>query len=134
MWMKRNTFMRIVVLLLFASIATSACRQEAQTSKVQKLADWLSDKGYHCSYVLLAETEIILDVPIENENDWYLFRIGEENLFVYFDTSNRAKQLVEQFFSKSAAGHTVAFTLRFIVHYLGEDIGILSLMNDMGKQ
>ena len=125
---------RIALLLLLAALVTSACQTENQLSKLETLADWMREQGYTPTYALLAEAGRTVDMPIANENAWYLFRLGDEELYVYFDTSNRAKQLAEQFFSDAAYGCTAAFRLRFIVNYRGEDDGILKLLDNMGKQ
>jgi len=132
--MKRIVHKRFALLLLLAALFISSCQPENPLSKLETLADWLREQGYSSAYRLLAETGISVNMPIENESAWYLFQVGDEELYVYFDTSNRAKQLVEQFFSDASYGRTAAFRLRFIVNYRGEDEGILGLLDSMERQ
>ncbi|MCL1854726.1 MAG: hypothetical protein FWF86_03240 [Clostridia bacterium] len=132
--MKRMVRLRIAPLLLFVALAASSCHPENTLSKLETLANWLREQGYDSTYTLLAETDQTVDMPIVNESAWYLFRIENEMLYVYFDTSNRAKQLAGQFFSDAAYGRTVAFRLRFIVNYRGEDEEILGMLDNMERQ
>jgi len=125
---------RFALLLLLTALAISSCQPENPLSKLETLADWMREQGYSSTYALLAETGITVNMPIVNESAWYLFRLGDEALYVYFDTSNRAKQLAEQFFNDASYGRTVAFRLRFIVNYRGEDEEILMLLDNMERQ
>ena len=132
--MKRIVQKRFAPLLLLMALAISSCQPENLLIKLETLASWMQEQGYSSTYALLAETGKTVNMPIVNESAWYLFRLGDEELYVYFDTSNRAKQLAEQFFNDASYGRTVAFRLRFIVNYRGEDKGILRLLDDMERQ
>ncbi len=70
-------------------------------------------------------------MPIFNQSVWDTFWVNGEALYVYFDTSNRAKQLCQQFCSDPDEGRSVAFGLRFIVNYRGNEESIYKLMDEM---
>lgn len=129
---RKGKFLRILFLLCALFLLVSSCTAQPLENKFQAFVNWLGDHGYSSTYTPLADSGNEVDVPIFNETVWYLFALeGGEELLVYFDTSNRAKQLAEQFCSNPSYGKTAAFGLRFIVNYRGNDEGVLSLLEEI---
>ena len=121
----------LAALLAGSLLAFSGCQEASQLDKLSALAEWITGQGYACTYDLQARAAADIPVPIGDQSLWIPFQVEGEELLVYFDTSNRAKQLAQQFCGDAAYGTSAAFGLRFIVNYRGGDPGILALLEAM---
>ena len=124
----------LCVLLAGMLLFLSACQGSSQMDKLAALSDWIEGQGYPCTYDPAVSAPKDTPVAIGDPSLWIPFQVGGEELLVYFDTSNRAKQLAQQFCSDPAYGTTSYFGLRFIVNYRGTDPGILTLLTQMAAQ
>lgn len=109
----------------------SGCQEASQLDKLSALAEWITEQGYTCRYDPSLRAAEGTSVPIGDPSLWIPFQVEGEELLVYFDTSNRAKQLARQFASDEIYGTSAAFGLRFIVNYRGADPVVLALLEDM---
>ena len=110
-----------LVVLLCMLVVFSGCQKRTVSDYMQEFAEIVAEYGYEAAWKPLRDSEHTVAVPIFDETVWHVFRIGEEDLFVYFDSSNRAKQLAEQFCADPAFGRAVAYRMRYIVMYQGAD-------------
>ncbi|NLO86847.1 MAG: hypothetical protein GX096_15685 [Clostridiales bacterium] len=118
--------MLLVSLLLFAG-----CKQNPSEEQLfSKLIAHFEDRGYPCDKIPLAQSTETMDVPIADASSWYLCTMGQEQVLIYFDESNRADYLASQI-DQEQYGHVATYGLRFIVNYRGEDAGILEAMDAM---
>ena len=129
---------RIFFALLAAAlliIVLGYSQEDTQNVKIQSLANWIRERGFHCTLLPLTDARMDVDIkfPVIDDNAWYLMQVNGEDLFVYFDTSNRAKQLAEQFFYNSDFERTVAFRMRFIISYNGANGKIHGLLDELQK-
>jgi len=130
----------ILLLILFVAIMllillTSGQKRDEQ-AYFKPLTDFLASCGYAYSLESLKDQVGSRDVPIYNETVWYSLRIGadEEEVLVYFDSSNRAKQLADQFCRGDESRKVVHVGMRFILCYQGTDEGIVRLMDEWQEQ
>lgn len=112
-------------------LALSGCQEASQLDKLSALEKWITGQGYECIYDPSLRAAEGTPVPIGDASLWIPFQVQGEELLVYFDTSNRAKQLARQFAAHEAYGTSAAFGLRFIVNYRGTDPNIFALLESM---
>ncbi len=118
--------------LLAAALCLCACHQETPNEQFKLLTDTLAEKGHTATVTPLSDTGRSEAVPIYNETVWYSVMLeGGQELLVYFDTSNRAKQLAEQFCKEPEDGKVAALGLRYILLYRGEDEAMNALMDEL---
>lgn len=119
-------------LLLCLLVSLSACQKQTLSEKFQTLSQALNDRGYPHTVVAVSTRGQHFDVPIYDDSVWYGVWLEDgESLLVYFDSSNRAKQLAEQFCDDASYGKSVAYGLRYIILYQGEDAAILQMLDDL---
>jgi hypothetical protein len=123
------------VFLLATALAFTSCQKRDEQAYFQPLADFLTAHGYG-EYALepLADQAGNTSVPIYDATVWHSLRIGTEELLVYFDSSNRAKQLADQFCREDESQKVIYVGLRFIICYAGADEGIIALMDEWQKE
>jgi len=128
------SLMAVFLFVLLISISSGHKRDDQ--AYFQPLTDFLSSRGYTYKLEPLADQAGSKDVPIYNETVWYSLCIGtdEEELLVYFDSSNRAKHLADQFCRGDETRKVVYVGLRFILCYSGTDEGIIRLMDEWQEQ
>lgn len=124
--------MLAVGLLLCLLISLSACQKQTLTEQFQALSQALNDRGYPHTIIAAPTLGRDFDVPIYDDSVWYdVLLDNDEYLLVYFDSSNRAKQLAEQFCDDPSYGKCVAYGLRYIILYQGEDAAILQMLDEL---
>ena len=125
----KKTGLAVVLLLgLFALFALP--KTQMKQTYFEPLFDFVKKHGYEYTFEPLARQEGAPEVPIYNETVWHALRVGTEELWVYFDDSNRAKQLSEQFCQGEENGKVIYVGLRFIICYHGADESILQMMDE----
>lgn len=128
---KKRKPVRLAALLAAMLLVMSGCQGASQLDKLTALADWITGQGYACAYDPQIRAAADAAVPIGDPSLWIPFQVEGEELLVYFDTSNRAKQLARQFCAGEDYGTCAAFGLRFIVNYRGTEPRILALLSAM---
>lgn len=119
-------------LLLCLLVSLSACQKQTLTEQFQNLSQALNDRGYPHTVSAVSTMGRHFDVPIYDDSVWYEVLLEDgESLLVYFDTSNRAKQLAQQFCDDPSYGKSVAYGLRYIILYQGEDAAILQMLDEL---
>ena len=108
-----------------------ACAAKSTAHYLDELAQVIKAHGYACTWEPLADTGREDAVPIFEQSSWYLFHVGQEEVLVYFDSSNRAKQLAQQFISKDEYPHVATYGLRYILVYNGQEEGVLNLLAEL---
>ena len=126
--MNRKRGLIWIVLGVFL-ISLSACAPQEPKNHFQQLFDFMQAEGRAYTWEALADKGEKTPVPIYNETVWHRLTLGEEELLVYFDASNRAKQLAEQFCGDPAYGCVIHVGLWYIICYQGEDEEILQMMD-----
>ncbi len=120
--------------LVLLSFVLPSCQAREEVSYFQPLLDSLAERGDPYTLTPLAQTDPDAKVPIYDATVWQCLAINGENLWVYFDSSNRAKQLAEQFCSGQGTGKVVYVGMRFIVCYPGAEEEIATLMDEWQNQ
>ena len=110
-------------------LSLTSCAPQEPKNHFQQLFDFLQAEGRTYTWEALADKGENIPVPIYDETVWYRLTLGEEELLVYFDASNRAKQLAAQFCTDPAYGHVIHVGLWYIICYSGEDEAILEMMD-----
>lgn len=118
-------------LLLCLFVSLSACQKQTLSEQFQTLSQALNDRGYSHTVIAVPTLGQHFDVPIYDDSVWYMVTIDDEYLLVYFDSSNRAKQLAQQFCDDPSYGKSVAYGLRYILLYQGEDAAILQMLDEL---
>ena len=129
--MRRNRMMAIVLLLMLLLMLVSCQKQDEQIF-FQPLFDFLESRGYTYTCEPLAAQGRNVSVPIYDESVWHSLMANDEELLVYFDSSNRANYLAEQFCGEEE--NVICVGLRFIVCYRGENAEILQMMKEWAKE
>ena len=125
----------LLALIAVVLFSCSSCQKQEEVENFQPLLDFLQSHGYSGRLEPLMKGESPIPVPIYDETVWKKLWVGQEELLlVYFDSSNRAKHLAEQFCSDPQNGKVIYVGLRFILCYPGEDEGIWQLMDDWQKK
>jgi len=70
-------------------------------------------------------------IPIYDQTVWQSLMVGDEEMLVYFDSSNRAKHLVQQFCGVLDNGKAFYVGLRFILYYQGDSQDIMLLLDEL---
>ena len=104
--------------LIITMVLFSSCQPNEEASVFQPLLDYAIAHGYEAVLTPLAETGE--DVPIFNASVWYRLMLDQDEVLVYYDSSNRAKQLAAQFCNEPEDGHVYSIGLRFILLYRGD--------------
>lgn len=119
------------MLLIIVLLACTGCGKQTVDKQLATLSKALDEAGYACTITPLSEVAPDTDVPIHDATVWYSVKLGEEELLVYFDSSNRAKQLAKQFCTDPAYGRTIAYGLRYIISYQGSDTEVDRLLDSL---
>ena len=125
---------RMCALLILVLLVCTSCQKQTEPGYFQPLLDFLQSRGYTGELEPLKKGESPIPVPIYDETVWHLLWIGQEEVLVYFDSSNRAKHLAEQFCSDVENGKVIYVGLRFILCYPGTDEEISLLMDEWQKE
>lgn len=120
---------RLLILLLMLPLLLSACQKQETSAYFEPLFDFVTQHGYAYTFAPLSQQGKNVEVPIYNETVWYSLKLGEEELLVYFDDSNRAKQLSAQFCESTENQKVIYVGMRFIICYRGTDEGIKAMMD-----
>ena len=128
-------FLALALLLSLALLAAlTSCQKREEQAYFQPLTDFLTSRGYEHTLEPLADQAGSKNVPIYDESVWYSLQIGTEDVLVYFDSSNRAKHLADQFCRDDESRKVIYVGLRFILCYSGVDERILQLMDEWQEQ
>lgn len=120
----------VFAVLLLALLLLCGCKQNPTEEQLfSKLISHFETRGYACTLSRLEEER---DVPIYKASVWHRLMVGDEEVLVYFDESNRADYLMASV-DESIYGHTARFGLRFVVVYPGNDEAIIQALNDMPR-
>ena len=122
----------LLLLALVLMLVFSPGAQEPQ-DYFRPLLDFPARYGYS---PVLAPLNLPPDtkIPIYDQTVWHGLTLNGETLWVYFDTSNRANYLAQQFCTDEAYGKVIYVGLRFILCYPGGDEKILSIMDEWQRQ
>ena len=129
---RKRLFIALALLALVFTLA--GCRKQTVEEQFKTLTDALTESGYAYTLAPLAEEGRGEPVPIYDETVWYLVTLGEEELLVYFDSSNRAEHLARQFCGGVTDARVTAFGLRYIILYRGADEGVHALLDGLEKR
>ncbi|MEG0269575.1 MAG: hypothetical protein RR821_04920 [Clostridia bacterium] len=102
----------------------------SQEQLFSKLLAHFEERGYTCELSPLADSEPSAKVAIFNASAWYKLTLGQEQVLVYFDESNRADYL-SSLIDTETYGTVAHFGLRFVLTYQGSDGGILSALQEL---
>lgn len=118
----------IALLVALTALALGGCKQNpAQEQLYGKLFAAFEDAGYSCT---LEDVPEGAQVGIYDATVWKILRVGDEQVLVYFDESNRADYLVTMI-DESAYGYVTHFGQRFVLSYSGRDQTLLALLEAM---
>lgn len=134
--MKRMIGKRIALGLLLALSAAllASCQGETLDSYIGRMAETIRVAGYDCKVLPSEKSLGEVDVPIYDSSVWRGLEVEGERLYVYFDSSNRAPQLAQQFGSGFPQGRTVAYGMRYILYYPGQEEAILQLLDWLNEE
>jgi len=118
----------LAVLLLGMLFILSGCKQNPSEQELYaRMRDYFGNLGYTCEF---SPTEENSQVPIYLSSSWKTLRLGEEEVLVYFDESNRADYLASGI-NADAYSYVGRFGLRFVLVYQGTDSGVLQALQAM---
>lgn len=127
--MRQKTRKAALVALLMCMLALlCGCKQNPSEEKLYaRMTEHFARHGYECVFSPLEEER---KVPIYNATAWKTLMLGQEEVLVYFDESNRADYLASGI---DPAGYSFVgrFGLRFVLVYEGADSGVLEALNAM---
>lgn len=132
--MRRRFWAGLLLLLLCSLFLLTGCHSTPELSVLLKpLLTKAEEAGYSCSLLPLAQTGDMTEVAIYDSSVWYQLLLNQEEVLVYFDSSNRASYLIEQFCNGKNLGYFGAVGLRFIVNYRGTDPDVLAFLQSQSQ-
>lgn len=118
----------ITLLIILSCFTLSGCKQNpTQEQLYQKLFAAFEDAGYSCTLTDVPEG---VTVGIYDTTVWKALKVGDEQVLVYFDESNRADYLTTMI---DEADYTCVthFGQRFVLTYHGQDEKLIKLLEAM---
>lgn len=129
--MRNDKRVAILAVLAISLLLLTACKQNPSEEQLfSKLRQHFEDRGYTFELMPLTEAEVQPKVAIYDASVWTLCSLGEEELLIYFDDSNRADYL-GGLIDQEEYGYIGTYGLRFIVNYRGEDAGVIEALDAM---
>ncbi|MDD3335938.1 MAG: hypothetical protein PHI98_10550 [Eubacteriales bacterium] len=117
----------VLILLLLLPLFCSCKQNPTEEQLYAKLLKAFEDAGYSC---VLEELPSDAPVGIYNATVWKRLRVGQEEVQVYFDESNRADYLLT-FVDEDVYGYTTCFGQRFVLVYHGTDEALLAFLKQL---
>ena len=116
------------LMLLLSLLLLCSCKENPSEEVLKaRLIGHFEARGYTCSF---EAAPLERSVPIYNASAWEVMHLGQEEVLVYFDESNRADYLADPI-DESIYGKVARFGLRFVVVYSGADAGVLNALDSM---
>ena len=124
---------RLLLGALMAVVLCTACACHSNPTQEQlysKLFAHFESRGFTCRLLPLEEDRT---VPIYRAKAWNALMLGDEEVLVYFDDSNRSDYL-SAFVDEETFGQVWQFGLRFVLVYNGESADVLSALNEIEQE
>lgn len=116
------------LMLLLSLLLLCSCKENPSEEVLKaRLIGHFEARGYTCSF---EAAPLERSVPIYNASAWEVMHLGQEEVLVYFDESNRADYLADGI---DPAGYTFVgqLGLRYVLAYEGQDEDVLEALRAM---
>ncbi|MBR6571614.1 MAG: hypothetical protein IKK75_14290 [Clostridia bacterium] len=125
---RKSRKIALIVMLVCVLALLCGCKQNPSEERLYaRMTEHFAKYGYPCSFSALEDGR---DVPIYQSSAWKKLMLGQEEVLVYFDESNRADYLSSGIDAEKY-GFVGQFGLRFVLVYSGADSGVLEALNAM---
>ena len=125
---RKSRKIALIVMLVCVLALLCGCKQNPSEERLySRMTEHFAKYGYPCSFSALEDGR---DVPIYQSSAWKKMLLGQEEVLVYFDESNRADYLSSGIDAEKH-GFVGQFGLRFVLVYNGADSGVLEALNAM---
>ena len=124
----KNAKIRLGMVLLLLLALVCGCKQNPTDAELKaRLVGHFADHGYTCAF---EKAEEECEVPIYNASVWEKLHLGQEEVLVYFDESNRADYLASGI-DPAPYSFVGRLGLRYVLVYEGQDEKVLEALRAM---
>ena len=117
---KKSLIIMLFLLAIALCFMCSSCQKTYQDPYITMANEFIS-RGFPVKILDVTPTT---NVAIYTNEVWKCFEYKQEQIYVYFDESNRADYLCDQI-NKEQFTHVAPFGLRYVLTYNGTDAALL---------